>query len=35
LAMQPVVGLIQGLNRFPNQADIDGYLRKNQGREPH
>ena len=28
LAMQPVVGLMQGFNHFPIQEDIDAYLRK-------
>lgn len=31
LAVQPVVGLMQGLSRFPVQADIDAYLRKKAG----
>jgi hypothetical protein len=31
LAMQPVIGLMQGLNHFPIQEDIDAYLRKKPG----
>ena len=31
LAMQPVIGLMQGFNHFPIQEDIDAYLRKKPG----